>query len=68
MHRVYPMGKTEYEELRKSAGDQVPFGVYAIEKNNYAELRCDQCESMSKLKRLVRGFRSRGYKVYSNGR
>ena len=39
--------------LLKVASDQVPFGIYAIEKNGYAELRCDRCQSMTKLKELV---------------
>lgn len=61
------MSRKEYEELLKVACEQVPFGIYAVEKNGYAELRCDRCESMTKLKELTRQFKSQGFKVHKNG-
>lgn len=68
MNRVYRMNHKEYQELLKIASEQVPFGIYAIEKQGYAELRCDRCESMTRLKDLTRQFRQQGFKVYTNGR
>lgn len=62
------MSQTEYKGLLKVASDQVPFGIYAVEKNGYAELRCDKCESITRLKELTRQFKAQGYKVLSNGR
>lgn len=67
MKRVYRMSQKEYQGLLKVASDQVPFGIYAVEKNGYAELRCDQCESITQLKKLTRQFRQNGFKVYKNG-
>ncbi len=65
--KTYQMSRKEYEGLLKVASEQVPFGVYAIEKPGYAELRVDHCSSITKLKTLKRRFRSQGFKVYSNG-
>lgn len=65
--RVYSMPKKEYMGLLEVAKEQVPKGVYAIEKKNQAELRCDKCESTTQLKALKRQFKSQGYKVYANG-
>jgi hypothetical protein len=48
------------------AAEQVPSGVYAIEKVGYAELRNDTVYSKTKLKELIRGFKQSGFKVYSN--
>ena len=62
------MSREKYKALLAVASEQVPFGVYAIEKGDYAELRCDKCESMSKLKELIRMFKAQGYRVWSNGR
>jgi len=53
--------------LLKIASEQVPFGIYAVEKKGYAELRCDHCDSMTKLKELTRQFRQQGFKVHKNG-
>ncbi len=49
------------------AAEQVPSGVYAIEKAGYAELRNDTVYSKTKLKELIRSFKQSGFKVYSNG-
>ena len=66
--RTYQMSKKEFEGLLKIASEQVPIGVYAIEKKDYAELRCDKCESITQLKSLIRKFKAQGLKVHSNGR
>lgn len=66
--RLYRMSRKEYQGLLKIAKEQVPFGVYAIEKADYAELRRDVCESSTKLKEITRQFRQQGFKVWSNGK
>ena len=67
-NRTYRMNQKEYEGLLQIASEQVPFGVYAIEKKGYAELRCDRCQSVTQLKELIRNFKGQGFKVHSNGR
>ena len=64
--KVYSMTRTQYKDMLKVASEQVNFGIYAIEKGNYAELRCDKCRSITQLKALTRNFKSLGYKVYAN--
>jgi hypothetical protein len=54
--------------MLKLASEQVPFGLYAIEKQGYAELRCDKCSSVTQLKSLTRQFKAQGFKVHANGR
>ena len=66
MNRMYRMNRKEYEGLLEIARDQVPFGIYAVEKKDYAELRCDKCSSMTQLKKLTRQFKIRGFKVMAN--
>ncbi len=61
-HRVDKHG------AHRIGGLQVPMGVYAREKNDYAELRKDICTSKTKLKDTIRTFKSQGFKVYANGR
>lgn len=65
---MYQMGQKEYQGLLKMASEQVPFGIYAIEKQDYAELRADKCSSITQLKNLTRQFKAQGFKVHSNGR
>ena len=68
MNRVYRMSQREFQGLLQIASEQVPFGIYAVEKQGYAELRCDKCKSITELKKLTRQFKAAGYKVYANGR
>ena len=63
---MYRMSQEEYQGLLKVASEQVPFGVYAIEKKGYAELRNDKCQSRTQLKTLIRSFKAQGFKVLSN--
>lgn len=67
-NRIYRMNQKEYEGLLQIASEQVPLGVYAIEKKGYAELRCDRCQSVTQLKELIRNFKGQGFKVHANGR
>jgi len=41
------MSQEEYEGLLEIASEQVPFGIYAVEKQGYAELRNDKCKSIT---------------------
>ena len=47
MNRLYQMSQKEYQGLLQVAKEQVPLGIYAIEKQGYAELRCDKCSSVT---------------------
>ncbi|MDD7740678.1 MAG: hypothetical protein SOT28_01530 [Fusicatenibacter sp.] len=61
------MSKKEYQGLLEIAKEQVPLGIYAIEKKEYAELRCDRCKSVTQLKEQKRMFRAQGFRVMANG-
>lgn len=65
-NKTYKMNLKEYQQLLKMASEQVPFGVYAIEHKDYAELRHDKCASMTQLKGLKRQFRSKDFPVLYN--
>ena len=62
------MGKQQFKKLLQVASEQVPFGIYAITKNDYAELCNLKCSSVTQLKNLIRQYKSKGYKVHYNGK
>lgn len=66
--RTWKMSRKEYEGLLEVAKEQVPFGIYAVEKGHQAHLRHDHCKSMSQLKQLTREYKAQGFKVWANGR
>ena len=65
-NRLYRMSKEEYLKLLAIAKEQVPYGIYAVEKAGYAELQNIRCKSTSELKKITRGFRMQGFKVLAN--
>ena len=65
---MYRMSRKEHQGLLKVASEQVSFGIYAIEKGDYAELRNDKCQSVTKLKEMIRAFKQQGFKVLANGK
>lgn len=50
------------------AKEQVPMGIYALEKADYTELRNNHCKSTTQLKALTRQFKTQGFKVMANGK
>lgn len=64
-NNVYQMSRDEFKKLLQVAKEQVPKGIYAIEKRRYAELRNDRLAT-TQLKETIRLFRQQGYKVYAN--
>ena len=65
-NRLYEMSRKEYEGLLQIASENIPFGIYAVEKNGYAELMNIKCSSMTQLKVQKRRFRQQGFKVLLN--
>ena len=67
-NRTYRMNRKEFQGLLQIAKEQVPKGVYAVKKGDYAELRNNHCTSTTQLKALIRQFKGQGFKVHANGR
>lgn len=65
-NNVYDMTRRQADGVLKVASEQIPFGIYAIEKDGIIELRKDKCRSKAKLKVLIQQFKSKGFKVYVN--
>ena len=65
--RVYQMSKNKVMNLLRIASEQVPRGIYALEKDKIIEMRNDRCSSVTQVKNLKRQFKKAGFKVYANG-
>ncbi|MGN1155546.1 MAG: hypothetical protein ACI4TK_05180 [Agathobacter sp.] len=67
-NRVWNMSKEKYKGLLQVAKEQVPFGIYAIEKGDYAELCNIRCSSVTQMKNHIRQYKAQGFRVHANGR
>lgn len=65
-NRIYRMSRDEYKRLLDIAKEQVPFGIYAVEKGEYAELQNVHCKSSTELKKVSRAFKMQGFNVLAN--
>ena len=65
--KVYQMSKNRAMNLLRWASEQVPRGIYALEKDKVIEMRNDKCSSVTQVKNLKRQFKKAGFKVYANG-
>lgn len=63
---LYEMGRKEYRGVLKVASQQIPCGVYAVEKDGICELRKDTFESKEELKKAVAEYSAKGFKVHYN--
>ena len=66
-NRIYRMNREAYRKLLAVVSEQVPFGIYAVEKGGYAELMNQHCRSRRHLKEVRQGLRNQGFRVYANG-
>ena len=60
------MDKKELDGVLKIASEQVPQGIYAIQKDNYVELTREKNLSKTQLKHRLRELKAAGYKVHYN--
>ena len=62
----YEMGRKEYRGVLKVTSEQIPSGIYAVEKDGFCELRKDKFDSKEELKKAVAEYAAKGFKVYYN--
>ena len=64
--KLYEMTEKELEGVLKIASEQVPFGIYAVRKDDYVELLKERHKTITQLKKTVRLYKQGGFKVYAN--
>lgn len=65
-NHVYDMTRKQSDGVLKVASEQIPFGIYAVEKDGIIELKKEKCRTKAKLQTLIRMFESKELKVHYN--
>lgn len=60
------MNRKQLRGVLKAASSLIPFGIYAVQKDNVCELRKDEFENDEELKKAVEAYKEKGFKVYYN--
>ena len=64
--RLYDMNRKQLRGVLKAASSLMPFGIYAVQKDDVCELRKDEFENAEELKKAVVAYKEKGFKVYYN--
>ena len=63
---VYGMNRKQLRGVLKVASSLMPFGIYAVQKDDLCELRKDKFDNAEELKKAVGVYKEKGFKVYYN--
>ena len=63
---VYGMNRKQLRGVLKAASSLMPFGIYAVQKDDVCELRKDKFDNAEELKKAVGVYKDKGFKVYYN--
>ena len=63
---VYGMNRKQLRGVLKAASSLMPFGIYAVQKDDVCELRKDKFDNAEELKKAVVVYKEKGFKVYYN--
>lgn len=67
MNKNYQMRTDQAKALLNMSKEYCPYGIYAVEKDNQIEMMNLKATSKTQLKKMAREYRSKGFKVHSNG-
>lgn len=60
---IYETNRKGLRGILKVASKQVPLGIYAVEKDDYCELRKDKFENKEELEKAIAEYTRKGFKV-----
>ena len=63
---LYGMNRKQLRGVLKAASSLLPFGIYAVQKDDVCELRKDEFDNAEELKKAVGVYKEKGFKVYYN--
>ena len=63
---LYGMNRKQLRGVLKAASSLIPFGIYAVQKDDVCELRKDEFDNAEELKKAVGAYKEKGFKVYYN--
>ena len=63
---VYGMNRKQLRGVLKVASGLIPFGIYAVQKDDVCELIKDKFDNAEELKKAVVAYKEKGFKVYYN--
>ena len=63
---IYDMNRKQLRGVLKVASSLIPFGIYAVQKDDVCELCKDVFDNAEELKKAVGAYKGNGFNVYYN--
>lgn len=63
---VYEMNRKQLRGVLKAASSLIPFGIYAVQKDDVCELRKNEFDNLEEMKKAVGAYKGNGFNVYYN--
>ena len=63
---LYDMNRKQFDGVLKVAKKAVKHGIYAVEKDGTAETKKEMYPNKAELKKAVKKYEEKGFKVYYN--
>ena len=60
------MNRKQLRGVLKAASSLIPFGIYAVQKDDVCELHKDEFDNADELENAVGAYKEKGFKVYYN--
>ena len=67
-NNIYEMGKKTFKGVLDIAKKSVPFGIYAVQKDDFCEMKKETFKSAEEMNKQIVQYQKMGFKVYFNGR
>lgn len=65
---AYEMGRKAFRGVLDIAKNSVPFGIYAVRKGDFCEMRKDTFKSLEEMNKQIAEYQKQGFQVYFNGK
>lgn len=65
--QVYEMGRKTFHVALNIAKESIPFGIYAVRKDDFCEMRKDTFNSWQQMNKQIVEYQKQGFQVYFNG-
>ena len=67
-NNIYEMGRKAFRGVLDIAKKSVPFGIYAVSKGDFCELKKEVFRSRDELNKRIVEYQKQGFRVYFNGK
>ena len=65
---VYEIGRKAFRSVLDIAKQSVPFGIYAVKKGDFCELKKEVFKSHEEMNKQIVEYQKQGFMVYFNGK